>query len=388
MIKRLRSWFFEDTSTSTSRGKRFRDSDKPDQKAFEELFNSIPFKAHPEDRAKVNDGSNYDSLVGLVVLASNEDVKNKTTQNEDFTLVVGPDQLPESISEDQATFSCDGESFSDTPLEVEENLDGDKIVYKVSLKGTFKTFFSAVLQKLEGLINDFNSLVQTVGNITTQVNSNTEAIGTLSSGTINNVVPIGAVFAYPAFSISNPGYLKCNGQTVLQADYAILYSIIGHNYSDLDSIDPGTEFQLPNWNTPLAGDTIGKTLHGVNSASEMFKEAGRDNVQLSASNLPYHTHPIDFNSGSEGEHNHTYKGLSGGNKLNGRDGNIGKDDYMYWGDPNVDVSLGTTYRTNNSGSHQHNIKGNTGGVNGIGSGSAAFDIMNPYATCVWIIKAL
>lgn len=403
---KLKSWFKMDNSSSTKRGTRFLDGHKPDQKTFEELLETFTAKTESSDRAKVNDDSkDIEELAGLSVLANDEDIHNKRVQDEEKTIVVGPDQLPESISDDTASFNCEELNFTDNlPLTVEENFDNNKkITYKSKLSDDFKTFLQSVFSKIEDISNDLSSLISTVSSLSTQVTTNTANISLLSGNTINNVLPIGSVLAYPVFT-PPANFLKCNGQILERADYPLLFDVIGHNYSNLDLITPADQFMLPDWNS-VDANGIGRTLTGTNIASKMTLNGtggtgGKSKISLVKENLPFHTHSMDFDSSTQAmdsgsySNNHlkifaqrgTYSGGSGENGIKYTFNNVFKNS-----DPKQPV-----YGNNPDGyavhvpinNHTHRVKGTTEGVNGIGSGSAQIDIMNPYATIVWVIKAL
>lgn len=74
-------------------------------------------------------------------------------------------------------------------------------------------------------------------------------------------VPVGSILPHSNAATDIPsGYLMCNGQTVLKADYSDLYDVIGTIYGP----DTGTAFTLPSFNTDNAF-LHGSDVNPVNS---------------------------------------------------------------------------------------------------------------------------
>ena len=139
------------------------------------------------------------------------------------------------------------------------------------------TIATAIINAVSGTIGTLNS---TTGNITTvnstTVNSTTinntglTTTGTLTVNTsasipaitnlasINSIpiynffTPTGCVIPFAGLSASLPqGYLLCNGQTVSQTTYSVLYGIIGDNFN-ISGASPAGQFALPDLRTKTA----------------------------------------------------------------------------------------------------------------------------------------
>jgi len=77
------------------------------------------------------------------------------------------------------------------------------------------------------------------------------------------------------------GWVKCEGQLLLIADYPDLYAVIGTAYG---SGGGGTQFRVP--------DLVRRSPFGTNAGgSQMGTKEGAENHTLSVSELPAHHHP-------------------------------------------------------------------------------------------------
>lgn len=104
----------------------------------------------------------------------------------------------------------------------------------------------------------------------------------------NSVVPTGAIFPY-AGSAAPTDWLLCDGASLLRADYADLFTLIGTTYGSVD----GTHFNIPNLK--------GKIPVGVNSAETEFdvlgETGGEKTHTLITAEIPAHAHGLPMNSG-------------------------------------------------------------------------------------------
>lgn len=99
--------------------------------------------------------------------------------------------------------------------------------------------------------------------------------------------PIGTVSIFGG-ETAPTGWLMCFGQSLLRADYADLFAVIGVNFGSDDS----THFTLP--------DTRERSVVGVNdyfaSAYHLNYKAGSEFVTLDISQIPAHTHTTNIQS--------------------------------------------------------------------------------------------
>ncbi len=127
-----------------------------------------------------------------------------------------------------------------------------------------------------------------------------------------NRIPVGFVMTYPTLSIPT-GYVKCNGQYLLIADFPDLYGIIGHTYDDYLNPDPLLYFRVPE----LRGEFIrgaddgrfvdnspvkGKLTNGSNVVT-LFNDLGNGygiGLRISGSGIPAGTTitGFDINAGT------------------------------------------------------------------------------------------
>lgn len=115
---------------------------------------------------------------------------------------------------------------------------------------------------------------------------------------------------------------------------------------------------------------IGKFIRG-GSTFTAGDTGGKDNVTLTSSNLPSHSHSAgSLYTSTNGNHNHgiKYENNKFGDNANNRD--------------NIFSNRSRTGYTEYAGNHSHSIYGNTGST---GSGSS-FSILPPYYTLVYIMK--
>lgn len=115
--------------------------------------------------------------------------------------------------------------------------------------------------------------------------------------TINGGMPVGAVIPYGG-TAAPTGWLLCYGQSLLRADYALLFTVIGTTYGAVD----GTHFSMPD----LRGRVVaGQDDMGGSSANRLTgsptggvdgdglgNAGGAEGHTLTTAEIPAHTHDI------------------------------------------------------------------------------------------------
>lgn len=88
------------------------------------------------------------------------------------------------------------------------------------------------------------------------------------------------------------GWLECNGQQVIIAEYDALFSLIGTTYGG----DGQYTFALPN----IQGRTMVHQGQGTGLSNRVLGETGgAETVTLTTNQLPSHTHGVAVHSGAE-----------------------------------------------------------------------------------------
>lgn len=145
MIRRI-SYFFENTSTPTQRGSRFRNGDRPPELTFRDLTDSIFFRAESSSRAKLSEDTSIEKEQGVVVLSTDTQAKSNAEQLEDRSLVVQPHQLPTVVGGLQpiGDYSVEGDLkpiFNIGPNDTETRNE-----FEVSLDTEFVTWLEEKLE--------------------------------------------------------------------------------------------------------------------------------------------------------------------------------------------------------------------------------------------------
>jgi microcystin-dependent protein len=113
-----------------------------------------------------------------------------------------------------------------------------------------------------------------------------------------------------ARTTARPGFLMCQGQSLLRSSYPALFSAIGTSYGAADS----THFNLP--------DGRGRVLVGMDSSQTEFSALGKTGGEkthiLSIAEMPSHTHPQTSPTVSSGGNRDTGVAATGsGSRVNG-----------------------------------------------------------------------
>lgn len=120
-------------------------------------------------------------------------------------------------------------------------------------------------------------------------------------------MPTGGIVMFGGSSAPT-GYLLCNGTAISRTTYATLFGIIGTTYGTGDG---STTFNVPNLK--------GKIPVGYNSAETEFntlgKTGGEKTHTLSSTEMPSHTHSIQFCTGAGGTANTNITGVTAGGSL-------------------------------------------------------------------------
>lgn len=383
MALRLRSWFFTSTATSTKRGSRFKNGDRPTESTFKDFSDSVLHKSEISDRAKEEDSQiSLAETNGHVVAANDGQAKAYLDKVIDRTYSVQPNQLPEVIDNGSSNYNFNDNTYLNnySGKDIEVILDSSspnqakRNVFTVRFLSAFRTW---LVDQFKALQSNLKSVTQTVSTHNTEIASIKVTLATVSGGIIDitEISPIGSVQSYVGAADPNAKWFIMDGRSLLQASYPSLYALIGTTYGAGDS--PGTTFNIPNM--------TGKGVKGVSGSYPLGSNGGSDTLTLAADQIPPHSHPLDSATvtiGSGGAHGHTWTNgnpswFNGGGDLNNSTGNGAKLDFQR----STDID-------NTSGSHSHTatISGNTG-LQYSGS-QQAINMNSPYVALNWIIKVL
>jgi microcystin-dependent protein len=173
----------------------------------------------------------------------------------------------------------------------------------------------------------------------------TLGLGSAATHDATELNPTGIINLWPA-AAPPTGWLICNGASLLRADYAALFSVIGTTYGSVD----GTHFSLP--------DMRGNVPMGVSASHALASTGGAETHTLTSAEMPSHTHTQDA-------HAHNQKGYGatlGSGSVGWRIGSSGTQ--------TTDTGITSTTATNQ----------NTGG-------GGAHNNLQPYLALNYIIKS-
>ena len=211
-----------------------------------------------------------------------------------------------------------------------------------------------------------------------------------------SLVPTGVISAF-AGSAAPTGYLLCDGRAVSRTTYSSLFNAIGTSYG---SGDGSTTFNLP--------DLRGRTIFGVDNMGGVVANrlttaggisvnnlhgatGGAQDVTISESNLPSHTHAFTGSSvtTSSNTHTHTYQDAyfaefqgSGGQRAGST--SMDNDNKFYWRTADNLHSSSPQNINTGSDSHAHTITAE-GTISSTGGG-AAIRNLPPLIVLNYIIK--
>ena len=200
-------------------------------------------------------------------------------------------------------------------------------------------------------ITDTSNLVYTDNATLGSVSSIAGSVSNLSTDERFN--PTGAVLSF-AGTVAPSGYLLCDGTSYGTADYPGLFGVIGYTYSGTAS---GTAFNVPDLSTRMPIGTGNGRTEG--------DSGGTENVTLSTSQLPSHSHPI-----TDPGHGHTMT-------IN----------YTTSNSPGGATSLQGAGQSPNSSFPGQVVDSNTTGISvGNTGGNSPHTNMQPYLVMNYIIK--
>lgn len=192
-----------------------------------------------------------------------------------------------------------------------------------------------------------------------------------------------------AVSAAPRGWLLCQGQSLLRADYPRLFTAIGTTYGTADS----TRFSLPN--------LTGRVVVGLDSAQTEFntlgEKGGAKTHVLSASEMPVHTHTQNAHNHTQNAHNHTQDAHNHTQNAHSHSGVPGKTTYVSQSGPSygvtdasVNINTASATATNQAtvATNQVTTATNqaTTAVNQNTGGGLAHNNLQPYITLNYVIK--
>lgn len=176
---------------------------------------------------------------------------------------------------------------------------------------------------------------------------------------LGSFAPIGSMTEFAGVA-APPGWLLCQGQSVLREDYPDLFGVIGTRFGAVDS----THFNLPDMRDRAAvGASDGKALGAVGGSATSL---------ITTTHLPKHTHAAgSLVTSTDGSHNHGVQrrlnvGTGTGNAQGG--GSLSPDGN----------NISTT-----DGAHSHSV---TGSTDDGGFANDPLSVQNPYVALNFIIK--
>lgn len=233
-----------------------------------------------------------------------------------------------------------------------------------------------------------------------------------------DLLPVGAVIPYTGIDPPS-SWLLCDGKSYDPNTYTTLFNVIKYTFGQ-----DGINFRVP--------DLKGKTVVGVNATYTLGSSAGSSTVKLNVSNIPSHTHTGTTNNNGVHSHsmqvsgmhshgmnvsgNHSHGMAGSGEHSHGHDGmkrfgggcdgtgfahgsrtwipNCADNGNIFNGGNHTHSiydSGNHTHGIQDSGNHSHNINdsgahNHTFTTDGTGE-SKEFNVMNPYVSLNYIIKA-
>ena len=207
-----------------------------------------------------------------------------------------------------------------------------------------------------------------------KVGINSSAVTTSHYYLIKNNTPAGVINMW-ATTTAPTSWLLCDGTAVSRTTYAALFAVISTTYGTGDG---STTFNVPNLkgkvpvgrdSADASFDTMGETggakTHTLSSAESGVPAHGHANVATFTGTAASHNHTQDSHNHTQNSHTHTTD--TQGNHYHG--GSVGTGEFLYrdgayntgfnsWVG-NVYLAITWNGATAYSGSHSHNVNGNT-----------------------------
>lgn len=161
-------------------------------------------------------------------------------------------------------------------------------------------------------------------------------------GVAGDTLPIGSVVEFASDAVIPENWLLCNGQEVSRTEYNLLFSIIGTTWGEGDG---STTFNVP---TKEGLVTVGKTL-ADSDFNFLGKTGGEKKHKLTINEIPSHSHQL-------------YAGAGGPTEF-------------------------TNYTAKDNGNTGGSVTTGYDSVTGYRGGSQSHNILQPYITSNFIIKA-
>ena len=327
------------------------------------MSNSLLDRAVITDSAEEDAGAYNSNKVGHVSLATDVQAKAGYPKPIGRAIAVQPSQLPTVDSTDQIILPAGDITYQGETIDISVGGAG-RNEYNIGLTSGFKNLIESITQQLN-IINSNNS------------NNSNVLLGSIVPW-LSDIIPT--------------DYLLLDGQEVSQTTYSTLYTLLGDVYGT-----PGTNgnFILPD----LRGRALkGYKLNGgelpyVNENNvisypsqspgqlEVGSQVGLENVSISASMLPVHTHSAGDNltTNQAGEHTHPYTLYKSSPAFpsGGTDSFANGDNSTGADNDNLVIQA--------AGAHSHTVTGYTGDNS---TSSRELQITNPAMLVNYLIRAL
>jgi len=378
---RLPSWFFEITQSGNQRGDRLAPGDRPSSATFSDLVKSVVMRSDANYRAKEDDGqTDVRELAGHAVASTDTQAKAYQDKLDDRTLLVQPNQISESVTEDTIDITSNITPYTGETLEVVvDPSENRRNRFLFSLSTGLKTWFQTVADTLTQFSIDIQTLFSRTDQLRVDVDQNIDAIAQLIDPEAPTGVPVGTVLPWPT-PVAPSGYFICNGQVLDGTTYATLKSVLAGRYN---TGGEGNDFRIPDLrDRSIRGVNDGATIGSAAVTQDVGVTYGTDAVGLIADNLPQHRHQVSLETTEAGEHAHTLTWVNGFPSNERGTNNVGTSG----GATNnvAEVQFATNAVVNQNGEHTHAVGGDT---NFNDTANSPVDIINPVMLMHYIIKA-
>jgi hypothetical protein len=236
-FKRLKNWFFTATSVLrddlTMGGVRLLKSDQPTESTMRDLLESSTFSTESDDRAKVTTGEDITlgTEQGLVVLATDSQVKSHQAQLSDRSLVVQPHQTPD-IANGAVAQVPDGSWFPGYNAEtIDVTIDPSTTTrnrFLVRIADNYSYWLANVHAMIGILFDGINTMVASIQN---RLDTLEAKFFVPSGGTVRQVLTkVDSVPGNATWQDPISGFKGTSGSTVLVGTGSKLFNI-GNGFS-------------------------------------------------------------------------------------------------------------------------------------------------------------